>query len=115
MQSLAEDAGAQGGDAAAPALPWGAESRGSKQGLAAGQGRAPGSGPGILGPAPRQRFCLQSRGGTGSAWQHGHCRPRGLSRLPRTWVFPTFLPGFISWGLASFPAQEEHVKKPSVN
>jgi len=98
-----------------PSPSWGAGTGGSKRGLAAEGGRA-----GLQGLAPASSDLLRGRGtvcragepeGTGTAWEHGRCCPRGVPGLPGTWVFPTFLPGFISWGLASFPAQEEHIQK----
>lgn len=71
VQSLAEDEGARGGDP----LRAGGRSRVWQQ-SGAGQGQAPGSGPGILGPARRQRYLLQSQGARGD----GQCE--------ETWVLP---------------------------
>lgn len=118
MQSLAGDKGIRRGDIAAPAFPWRVRAgRPSGFWWRGTQDRAPGS-------APASLVLFRGRGvacragehsGTGREWEHGHCHPRGVSGLPRAWVFPTFLPGFISWGLASFPAQEEHIKNPQLN
>lgn len=94
MQSLAEDEGSRGGDAAALAPLWGTE-----QGLEAGT---------------RDWALLHGRGMVCRAGEHkgtalrgsGCCCPCGVSRLLSTWVLPTFLSGFINWGLTSFPARE---------
>lgn len=118
VQSLAEDEGARGGDAAAPALLWGAESRGLKRGLAAERGRAGLQGLALASSA-RSTAEVSSAGpgstrGRAVRGNAGAAVPTAYRDSQERGCFPPSYLGLLAGGWRVFPAQEELIKKPSV-